>query len=298
MSPFSKRVIAAVGLPTVLCLSLLARGAVADDDSAGLNIGLGKTYRWSAKPGYRHCTDPGDSRQLTDGEYVPGCDWTKKGTVGWSRVGRPLLLTIDLGKVQPIAGISYSTAAGSAGIHWPTAIMVLVSDDGEAFYNAGELTEFSALQAPIPASGAYRFRTDRLETHGRYVRLAVAAPSYMFCDEIEVYGGDAKLLARPHVGSPVADAEPLIAATATRRGVRRRLLHDIADMKDRVAGSLLPRSRKTEYQKALDESAALSGKDTLHAVVVGLLGRAELRFQRPGRRCRRHGDREHAEAFR
>ncbi|MFH1905385.1 MAG: carbohydrate binding domain-containing protein [bacterium] len=219
----------------------------------GLNVALGKTYEWNVKPTYKHCSDSDDAKQLTDGKYVPGCNWTKEGTVGWNQMRELLSITIDLGQVEPITGLSYNTTAGSAGIYWPNAIVILVSDDGKTFYNAGELTELSALHAAVPVSGVHRYYTDRLATYGRYVRLLISASSYIFCDEIEIYRGDDKLLKQSHVGSPVTDVKQFILKNATRTGIRKRMLGDIADMKKSVANSSLLPSQKQNCLKRLKE---------------------------------------------
>ncbi|MDD4101994.1 MAG: hypothetical protein PHU80_05110, partial [Kiritimatiellae bacterium] len=96
--------------------------------AAPVNVALHKPYTLEPTPGYRHCTDPGDKAQLTDGVYVEGYFWTQTGTVGWNNVA-PVICTIDLGKVEPVCGVSWSTAAGVAGVSWPESLYVLVSDD-------------------------------------------------------------------------------------------------------------------------------------------------------------------------
>ena len=73
------------------------------------NLAVGKPYTLEPSPNYPHCTDPGDATQLTDGQYTDGYFWTQKSTVGWSGV-EPIIITIDLGQVQPIRGASWSTA--------------------------------------------------------------------------------------------------------------------------------------------------------------------------------------------
>jgi len=172
-----------------------------------------------------------------------------------------LLITVDLGGVEPIAGVSYSTAAGSAGIHWPIAVLVLVSDDDRTFHCAGELTELCALGSPAPRSGAHRYRTNRLATRGRYVRLAIKAPSYVFCDEIEVYRGNEELLKRPHTAPPVTNVEQLVSSDATQRGVRKRVLSDIAAMRPRVGESAL---------SATDKKACLTELESLAERALGI----------------------------
>ncbi len=107
------------------------------------NIAIGRQYMLDPAPNYEYCTDPDDRIQLTDGKQMEntifGSFWTKSSAVGWNRAC-PVTITIDLGTAQSISGVSYNTAAGKAGVGWPRAITILVSDDGKIFHIAGELT--------------------------------------------------------------------------------------------------------------------------------------------------------------
>jgi len=149
--------------PGVLLLAGVAVTFTTLAVSASENLALGKTYTLEPSPNYTHCTDPGDLRQLTDGQHTTGYFWTQPSTVGWSGA-RPVIITIDLGDVQPISGVSFSTAAGVAGVEWPSAITVLVSDDGKEFFVAGDLTDLSAQRSTPPPEGyaVHRFTTDQL----------------------------------------------------------------------------------------------------------------------------------------
>ena len=92
------------------------------------NIALGASYTMESKPGYDLCTDPGDTEQLTDGVYTEGYFWTQKSTVGWVRT-KPVILTLDLGTVKPIRGVSYHTAGGFASVGWPEAIHIFTAGE-------------------------------------------------------------------------------------------------------------------------------------------------------------------------
>ena len=79
-------------------------GSGAADTPQGLdNLARGKRYTMEPSPNYKYCTDEGDKTQLTDGVYTKGYFWTQKSTVGWSHA-RHVIITIDLGTVQPIRG--------------------------------------------------------------------------------------------------------------------------------------------------------------------------------------------------
>ena len=114
-----------------------AQNAAAPNDAE--NIALGKSVTFSVAPNYDLSTDADDAKQITDGQYsergpngeaIPANSmWMQKAAVGWS-AARPII-TIDLGKVQPISGVSYDTSAGRAGVEWPTTLPIAVSDDAE-----------------------------------------------------------------------------------------------------------------------------------------------------------------------
>ncbi|MFO7947215.1 MAG: discoidin domain-containing protein, partial [Armatimonadota bacterium] len=201
----------------------------------GENIALGRDYTWSAKPTYALCADEGDSEQLTDGKHTVGYFWTQDSTVGWS-LREPLTLTIDLGEVMPISGLSFNTAAGTASVGWPAMIFILTSDDGETFQYHGDLISLSA-EHGLPAPQDYlihRYLTDDLHAAGRYVRLVVCASSkYLFCDEVEVYGGDFAV-EDADSGESVESTEQCIATHRLDSIVGVRLMYDIQDLRRMV----------------------------------------------------------------
>ena len=190
------------------------------------NLALGKPYTLDPSPNYSHCTDPGDKTQLTDGLYSQGHFWTQKSTVGWNNANS-VSITVDLGTVQPLRGVAFNTAAGKAGVEWPLGITVLVSDDGRAFFPAGELVGLDAAHGGVPREGyaVHRYWTDALRTHGRYVMFLVAPGGpYVFADEIEVYAGAPEWARLPFTGEASTDAK----AYRTHLAVERRLRDDLA----------------------------------------------------------------------
>ncbi|MDI9583413.1 MAG: discoidin domain-containing protein, partial [Acidobacteriota bacterium] len=134
------------GLSLTLAGALLLAGVSSAQDAGqavpeppGPNVALGASYTMTA-PNYALCADDADLTQLTDGEYSHGYFWTQKTTVGWSG-SRNVFVTIDLGQVQPIAGLSFNTAAGVADVRWPSHIVIFVSDDGNTWHALGDLME-------------------------------------------------------------------------------------------------------------------------------------------------------------
>jgi hypothetical protein len=198
------KLLAVAGILVIVALVVIRRGNVQSPD-LGENLALGKSYTMSPQPNYSYSTDPGDVVQLTDGQYTTGRLWTQITTVGWRKVSL-IVISIDLGQDYPLKGLLVNTAAGFAGVHWPRAIYVLVSEDGQVWYEAGELVEMSSRHDPLPPYGTYQIHplwTDQLETHGRYVALVIEVDEkFFFADEIEVFRG---VLSKPYSGPPIAD---------------------------------------------------------------------------------------------
>ncbi|MCD6505499.1 hypothetical protein J7M22_02625 [Candidatus Poribacteria bacterium] len=216
----------------------------------GENIAKGKRYMLFPRPNYRYCTDPGDKIQLTDGIYTKGYFWTQRSTVGWEKA-HPVIIVIDLDSIQPISGVSYSTAAGTAGVNWPS-ILILVSDDGRTYTYVGDLIELSAEHGMPGVKGyaRHRFWTDKLRTHGRYVAFIVNGNGpYVFVDEIEVYRGPDSFLEEPLVGKKTDDLKRFFHEQEMMQLVKRRLRLDLAAVRSSLKG--LP--EKGKLARELDE---------------------------------------------
>lgn len=101
------------------------------------NIALNKTVTVNI-PSTEPYTKDKNPAQLTDGKFAgnefdkthkSSALWLQPGALAW-RVGKePIVVTIDLGEVKPIAGVSFSTGAGAAGVQFPSFIGVAVSED-------------------------------------------------------------------------------------------------------------------------------------------------------------------------
>lgn len=196
--------------------------------SAPVNLALNKPYTMRPAPTYRYCTDPGDKTQLTDGIYAKGYFWTQKETVGWTHAA-PVMCTIDLGRVEPICGVSWSCAAGVAGVTWPECLYVWVSEDRKQWLFLGDLCEQGTETKAPPAQGyaTFRYASDRLKGRGRYVCVIAAARPYCFVDEIEVWRGPENWLHGEMPGRRVDDPARFYAASCVRSGVSARLRADL-----------------------------------------------------------------------
>lgn len=214
-----------------ICWASLAHGQL------GENMARGKKYTLTPRPNYSYCTDAGDTVQLTDGVYTQGYFWTQKSTVGWQNA-HPTIITIDLESVQPVSGVSFSTAAGTAEVQWPS-ILILVSDDGKTYIYTGDLVALSAEHSQPKAEGyaRHRFWTDRLRTYGRYVALVVSGNGpYIFVDEIEIYRGQNEFLDEPLAGKKTENLKQFFGELEVTLCIKRRLRNDLVQVRESLKG--------------------------------------------------------------
>ncbi len=235
------------------------------------NIALGKTVTFSAPPNYSLSNDADDIKQLTDGKYSSigalqqventRAIWVQKGTVGWSKV-LPVVVTIDLGSVLPISGISYSTAAGTSDVTWPRALYILVSDDNKTWRSVGDLMHLSRKNGLPPMNGYanYRFTTNDLQTKGRYIALGIAQEPYAFVDEIEVYKGDEAWLNKAVEGAPITDVKKWVKEALTPSMVLRRVEQDAYEIRNALKSSTIATARKNNLTAQLDSNVAQAFK--------------------------------------
>jgi hypothetical protein len=211
-----------------LCLAIFVLSTSCRAEDQPENVALGATYTLTP-PNYSHCTDADDAVQLTDGIYTEGYFWTQRTTVGWSRGGINYI-TLDLGQIFPISGISFNTAAGVADVRWPKSILIFVSDDGQTWHEVGDLVRLVP-EGFLPPYGTYAVRkltTTALKTHGRYVQLAIEPEGhYCFVDEIEVFRGPREFLAEPLPGKPVADVAAHVQTRQFTVLVQEQLRRDL-----------------------------------------------------------------------
>ncbi len=254
--------------------------------ASGKNVALGKKYTFSPKPAYRFCTDPGDTTQLTDGRLTEGRFWTQKGCVGW-QTKEIVSITIDLGRVAPIRGASFRTAGGSAGVTWPAAIEIAVSDDGKNYRIVDDLVERALKEGnPWPSGyGVLRLVTDKLHTRGRFVRMLIVptAGRYVFCDEIEIFRGPDEWLNDEPGGRPLGDLKKRTVAVKMRSAIRSRYAADVAAVRKAVETAKLPHQsaqkdllkRIAAADKTLRESS-LPGGESFRAILPYSDAHAEL----------------------
>lgn len=259
-----------IGMVSVLVLGLLFglliqnKLAAQSDSQANLvetggsasNLATGKSYVFSPSPTYVHCSDPDDTAQLTDGRLTEGYFWTQKGCVGWQSADF-VTITVDLGKVEPIQGASFRTAAGVAGVAWPASIGIAVSDDGQDFRLVADLVELTFKEGNAWPEGyqVCRLATDKLHTRGRFVRFVIIPNgSYVFCDEVEVFLGLEAWLGDEPGGEPLGDVKQRVAIQKMKNGIRNRYASDVAEVRKAVNAveGLDESCKKTLQQQVTD----------------------------------------------
>ena len=224
-----------------------------DFKPAGPNIALGKKCTIVPKPNYHHCTDKDDDIQLTDGVYTNGYFWTQKSTVGWH--GGHGYVTVDLGKHENICGASFNTAGGRAGVSFPSSICVFTSDDLKKWAFAGDLVILGTVNG-APAYDTYsvfRYASNDIKASGRYVQFIAMSTTYLFVDEVEIYGGGDGSATVASIEDPIKFA----VQRASISGAINRIMADADSMEQRLADNgLLDAKAQTELKAIRNEIPA------------------------------------------
>ncbi|MDD2706993.1 MAG: acetylxylan esterase [Verrucomicrobiae bacterium] len=260
--------------------------------AADVNLAKGKPYTLDPAPNYGLCLDADDLRQLTDGVIYNGAEmfWGQKTTVGWKNVSQALI-TVDLGKVEPLGEATFRTAFdGLRNVRWPRSIKVFVSEDGKEFFLAGEMInptwpeELPPELAPFgnkQRQVCHRYSV-RLDTRGRYVCFAEQSPKFFFCDEVEVFRGPDALLEKPAAGKKTGAVKEYLKNSTVRDNVSGVLLKDLDHL--RRAAADLPVEEKTrlseklaqlkartdamEFQCLTDETRAITPLNDIHRDIL------------------------------
>jgi hypothetical protein len=257
-------------LPSLLMIICAATVVLAQDPSGftapGPNIALHRPYTLDPAANYSDCSLDPELNLLTDGEYTKGYFWVQKTSVGWVNK-RPVAITLDLGKVEPIAGLSFNTAAGVAGVTWPVSMMILTSDDARQWTVVGDLVTLSNKRGAPAASpySVHRFWTGDLQARGRYVALVVDMAPYMCVDEVEVYAGKPEWLTRPAQGKQVT-MSPLDYQKAAQvvNAMQSRLRTDLDAIIRESEGTALADAEKTNLRaKAEKLRTEIEAQDTV-----------------------------------
>jgi hypothetical protein len=226
-------------IPLVILFPNFFSHASFGDTSKYEKIAKGKSYTFNIAPNYNFCSDPVDATQLTDGIYTSGYFWTQKTTVGWQKTS-PIIITIDLGKIEPIRGVAFNTAAGTAGVTWPLSISILASDDGSKYFAVGDLIAISNKRESPSEKGyvVHQYWTDSLKTHGRYMQLVIEpGDPFCFVDEIEIYRGDDSWLSQQPMGESTPGGIEFFQTKTLNNSIKSRLNTDLRVARNEIKNS-------------------------------------------------------------
>jgi len=254
----------------LLSLTILSLGfTLSSNANAQTNIALNKKIITNIPSNYALTKDKNPA-QLVDGKYAgneynaaenTSSLWVQEGAITWRSSKSPVIFTIDLGKEMPVSGVSFSTAAGRAGVQFPSFVGIAVSEDGKTWFYQGNLISMSRQNGTpdLNKYSRYKFATHDLKTKGRYVSLAVMQFPYTVTDEIEIYSGDNAWLTMPLQGksmSSLTAIKDLATVSVEENFVKRRVDDDIKTIRQKINDSALPDARKSTFMAQLDKSAA------------------------------------------
>lgn len=232
--------------------------------TVGDNIALNKKVEVNSRSNYSYTKDR-DPQRLTDGIYASTkAEWDEKhqtsslwiqdGALSWTH-RKPVIITVDLGEVQPISGLVYSTAAGKAGVVWPDHIYAAVSNDNKTWHYVGDLAKLSKQQPPKEGYANLRYIAEGLETHGRYVAIGVVQDFVVTIDEVEVLRGDDALLKRS-AGREIPEMAEFVARETITAKARTRQNADITAIRALIDKSNLSAQQKSTFNSRLQQEAA------------------------------------------
>lgn len=221
------------GIVFSVCTPLLASSK---DELDFRNIAYKKKYTLEPSPNYINCTDEKDTEQLTDGVFSKGYFWVQTSTIGWKLVN-PVTITIDLDEVKLISGISFSTAAGSAGVHWPRSIFVFLSNNGVDYSYECDLKGLGN-NRNCPEHNQYsifQFAAYHLRSQGRFVKLIIVPKgSFIFVDEVQIYEGSQPPLKRAGKIYKVSELGTVTTHFLMKKAISRRLERDLEAVRDTI----------------------------------------------------------------
>ncbi|MBO5924210.1 MAG: hypothetical protein J6Q81_06815, partial [Lentisphaeria bacterium] len=179
------------------------------------NLALNKPVQLIPKPNY-HLTvdkkgkDGKDSLDLTDGNITKRSSdtiWFDRKAVGFYGGVNTVFMRLDLGAVKPVDYIALRALGGSeAGFRWPKKFEVLVSRDGEKFFNTAEMVKLApaeAYQSDFVNTYYYPETLGRnrgvckpfklkVNAEARHIIVKLTLDKHFFSDEMAVIASDGK----------------------------------------------------------------------------------------------------------
>lgn len=252
----------------IVVISLVVAAAAMAQPSH--NLALHRPYELSPQPNYAPTRNEEDRSELTDGKRVLEAGgaslWTDIAAVGWARPREPIVITLDLGAVEPIGAVAVHTAFGSAGVSGPRSIALLTSDDGKQYRLVGDLIRLNGKPLP-PDYGTYTrysYQVDSLQAHGRFIRFVVVPSGrFFFSDEIEVFSGD-HTLGSAEYGPEITTPQLIEPQRLTQLGAYARIRTDLEAVQALIGAVKLDGALTAAITRELaDVGAELSARDVV-----------------------------------
>lgn len=236
-------------------------GSVLAVSAAMTNLALQKGVKFSETPNYALSKDVDDVRQLTDGIFAPRM-WADKQAVTWS-AKQGVAITVDLGQVEPIEKVRFSTAAREASdVHWPAELCVFISSDGKTWSYMGDIIEENRANGKMPAEPvgealvSHRFVSQPIRQPARFVTIVGRATGKILtCDEIQVIRADSvePALANTPVRQGERAWEIMFKEYLIIKGIKARLAADRSALKSLIASSSLSEEQRGGLLKQVDD---------------------------------------------
>ncbi len=179
------------------------------------NLALKKPLQLIPKPNYHLTVDKKgqagcDKTDLTDGNItkrVSDTIWFDRRAVGFYGGVNTVFMRLDLGKVEPVDYIALRALGGSeSGFRFPKKFEVMVSQDGEKFFNAAEMVKLAPAEAYqsdfvktyyYPENSKWQqsvckaFKL-KVNADARYIIVKLTLDKHFFSDEMAVIAADKK----------------------------------------------------------------------------------------------------------
>lgn len=165
------------------------------------NLAEGLELSYAPRPGYRLTTNETDALDLTDGQFGQRSDeriWFEPVAVAWQH-SPTVTIFADLGAEQPIDAVVIRLLGGGeqGGLVFPDTIRVLLSPDGDAYYQVAErhkrgLDDLSPTAWDLPEEAIAWVHNFRLPVglRARYLAVQLEAQKQFICsDELAVVRG-------------------------------------------------------------------------------------------------------------
>lgn len=168
--------------------------ASGDDITVNIALNMPYTVEYGASVVYSYSNfteygikyDIDDGKCLTDGKFG-GVNSSGDGYYTAFR-GYSRLVCFDFGKEMRISGFSGSFLHYNAGIYSPTVLNIYLSADGEKYVKCGSLDTLP-IYSTTPKKHKYTLNFDT-PYKARYVKIEFTCEVFVYCDEIEIYGGN------------------------------------------------------------------------------------------------------------